>query len=360
MKKKVNRFIKLASTISLLSVATSAFAGYQIKLTETDSITFGGYIKADARTVDGEVPYRDFWIGSGVSTPVSDSQEFRITARESRFNTKYVHGDVTGFIEMDFYGTPNGNEIISNSYTPRLRHAFIKYQDWLIGQTWSTFMNTSAIPETADFGGPLVGEAFIRQGQIRYTSAYGLSLAIENPETWASNGKKKDEFPDIVGKYTMKGDWGNVSFAVLVRRLDNEDYYTTTFGGSIAGRIKASGKSDFRFQYNQGNLGRYVGVTVARDIVNNANGEAEEEQSMAYSVAYRHFWNDSMRSNIFYGYGEADLAQTKRYHMGANVFQNLTKNLSVGIEFGQYTVADEALPEDASSYYGQLTAKYVL
>ena len=81
---------------------------------------------------------------------------------------KYTHGDVMGFIEMDFWGG-GGNEIVSNSANPRIRHAFIKYKDVLAGQTWSTFMNTSAIPESADFAGATLGLVFIRQGQVRYT-----------------------------------------------------------------------------------------------------------------------------------------------------------------------------------------------
>lgn len=57
-------------------------------------------------------------------------------------NIKYVHGDVTGFIEIDFYGeavSGGGNELITNSSKPRLRHAYIKYKNVLAGQTWTTF-----------------------------------------------------------------------------------------------------------------------------------------------------------------------------------------------------------------------------
>ena len=124
---------KLLLATAFTGLATAANAGYEIKLSEKDTLTFGGYIKVDARYVDGDVGYRDFWIGTG--TPLTeDASQFRVFANETRFNTKYVHGDVMGYVEMDFLGG-GGNEIISNSAHPRLRHAFVKYKNVLAGQT---------------------------------------------------------------------------------------------------------------------------------------------------------------------------------------------------------------------------------
>ena len=137
---------KLLLATGLLALASTANAAYEIKLDNDDSITFGGYIKADARYIDGTVGATDYWYGGGSALDESISN-FGIAVNESRINTKYKHGDLTGFIEMDFYGDAvkgGGNEIISNSSNPRIRHAFIKYKNLLIGETWSTFVNTSA------------------------------------------------------------------------------------------------------------------------------------------------------------------------------------------------------------------------
>ncbi|PIE39254.1 MAG: hypothetical protein CSA53_02410, partial [Gammaproteobacteria bacterium] len=69
-------------------MAMASHAGYEVKLTDNDTITFGGYIKADARYVSGDVAYRDFWIGAG--TPLAESKsQFKIFANETRFNAKY-------------------------------------------------------------------------------------------------------------------------------------------------------------------------------------------------------------------------------------------------------------------------------
>ncbi|TWX73692.1 DcaP family trimeric outer membrane transporter [Colwellia sp. C1TZA3] len=373
---------KLLLATGLLAMAGSATAGYEIKLSDEDTITFGGYIKLDARYVDGNINSitNDYWAGAG---NVGDISRTSLRATESRFNTKYVHGDVTGFIELDFHGG-GGNEIVSNSANPRLRHAFIKYKNILVGQTWSTFMNTSSLVDAVDFAGPLNAVAFIRQGQVRYTQG-NFQVALENPES-DKGDSSQDSMPDVVVKYTFNGDWGNVSVAGLARQLNTAtvtpvaftpavtvtDAITgelmtikpsvaavtgivsdteTAIGYGISGKINTFGKDDFRFQVHGGETGRYVGVVAARDLV----GE-EVEESTSYMVAYRHFWSDDIRSTAFYGKTTTDVADADRRHWGVNIFKSYTKELSFGFEVGNF----ESVDQNADSDYAQFTAKYVL
>ena len=65
-----------------------------------------------------------------------------------------------------------------------------------------------------------------------------------------------------------------------------------------------------------------------------------------------------MRSTIYYGHAEGELAKTERSHFAVNLFKSLTKNLSVGVEFGNYDVSDAGV--EADSNYLQLSAKFVL
>jgi hypothetical protein len=253
---------------------------------------------------------------------------------------------VTAIIEMDFYGS-GGNEVISKSSNPRLRHAMIKYEDFVIGQTWTTFMNTSALAETVDFAGAMVGEAFVRNTQVRY-SKNGFSVALENPESYGGD-PTNDSMPDIIAKYQFKGDWGNVSVAALVRQLTTTLGETESAAGvSIAGKINVASKDDFRFQLHQGNLGRYVGVAAATDLV----GE-EVEESSSFMVAYRHFWTEAVRSSVFYGNITTTESDVDRSHWGVNVFKNYTPKFSVGAEIGNFEMTDA----DADSSYMQVSAK---
>ncbi|RTR32635.1 DcaP family trimeric outer membrane transporter [Shewanella atlantica] len=344
----ISKIKKIALAGSMCLFAGSAMAGYDFTVGEDGKISFGGYLKVDARYVNGDVAYRDFWIGTG--TPLAeDASQFRIFANESRFNTKYVHGDVTGFIEMDFLGG-GGNQVVSNSANPRIRHAFIKYQGITAGQTWTTFMNTSAIPESADFAGATVGLAFIRQGQVRF-DAGNFQVSIENPES-VGGDTANDDLPDVVARYNLKGDWGNVSLSALGRSLNTTTGNSeTALGGSIAGRIKTFGKDDFRFQLHLGEVGRYVGVGTASDLI----GE-EVESTTSYLAAYRHYWTDTLRSTVLYGRVETDIADAERTQWSVNLFQNLTPQLAVGFEVGNFEMGDKNVDSD----YAQLSMRYAL
>ena len=211
-------------------------------------------------------------------------------------------------------------------------------------------MNTSAIPETADFAGATVGLVFIRQGQLRY-SAGNFQVSIENPESWGGDAANDDK-PDVIARYNFKGDWGSVSVSALARSLTTSlGNSETAVGASIAGRIKTVGKDDFRFQYHKGELGRYIGVAVAKDLV----GE-EVEDMTSYLAAYRHFWNEDLRSTFMYGYAESDISGAERSQWSVNLFKNLTKELAVGFEVGEFSMDDA----DASSNYAQFSFRYGL
>lgn len=343
--KKIINVLTSATVLSTVLLSGASYAAYEIKVNDDETIKFGGFIKIDGRHVDGNVGYRDFWIGSG-TVLAEDASQTKFFANESRINTTYTGNGVTAFIEMDFYGG-GGNEIISNSSNPRLRHATIKYDNFVIGQTWTTFMNTSALAETVDFAGAMVGEAFVRNTQVRY-SKNGFSVALENPESYGGD-PTNDSMPDMIAKYQFKGDWGNVSVAALVRQLTTLTGETESAAGvSVAGKINVAGKDDFRFQLHQGNLGRYVGVAAAQDLV----GE-EVEESSSFMVAYRHFWTEAVRSSVFYGNITTTESDVDRSHWGVNIFKNYTPKFSIGAEVGNFEMAEA----DADSTYMQVSAK---
>ena len=341
-------FKKTLLATSLLACTGLAHAGYDIKIDDQSKISFGGYLQADVRYVDGNVNsyLGDFWIGNAAA---GDVQVTKFSVAGSRLNTKYVSGDITGFVELDFY-TNEGNQVLTNSIQPRLRHAFIKYKNWTVGQTWSTFMNTSSIAESVDFGGPLVATAFVRQSQIRYTNG-GFQFAIENPESYGGDSSQ-DSLPDFVGKYTFKGDWGNVAISAVARQLNTAGGETeSAVGYGVSGRINTFGKDDLRFAIHGGSSGRYVGAAASTDLV----GE-EVEDATSIMVSYRHHWTDTLRSNLYYGNTTTDVADRDRSHWGVNIFKQINKQLSYGVEVGNYEVEDM----DLDSNYAQLAVKYVL
>jgi len=346
----MKKLLSLTAAAVALGLASQANAAVTLAEDGDTKVTLGGFIKMDARHVNGDL-YRDgYWIGSAGA---GDFSQTDFNANQSRLQFKVQHGKVTGVFEVDA-DTAEGNEIISNSSGIRIRHAFIKWDNWLVGQTWSTFMPLHALAETLDFGGAHVGEAFIRQGQIRYTNG-GFSFALENPFTFGGDrDESKQSMPDIIARYDFKGDWGQANVGALFRKVDQSGIDETAVGFNAAAKIKTGGKNDLRISVAQGEYGRYVGTVAVPDIIT-VDGETKVEEGTSFTLAYRHFWNDATRSTFFYGNSTTDLGDRDRTHWGVNVITSVTSKLKTGVEFGEYS-QDEAT--DLSSNYLMFSAVY--
>ena len=360
-------------------------------LDKTD-VTFSGYLKADAmfsQYSDGTLGSgnigRDFYIPS--LTPVGgedENSQFDAHIKQSRFrfttNTELGNGKkVTGVLEFDFHATPNGNERISNSYTPRVRHAFIKYDNWLIGQTWTTFQDVGALPESVDFIGVTDGTIFVRQTMVRYSNG-GFQIALENPETtitpFGGGGRivaDDNSVPDLIARYTTKGKWGHVTVAGLVRELayvneqggSNIDASETGYGVSLTAKINL-GKDDLKLMANAGSgMGRYIALNAANGAVLNANGDLEAIDSTGIAIAYRHWWNNQWRSTFMYSQFSADndvvltgTGVTKESSsIRANLMYSPSKELTFGAEYA-YAERETESGADGDMSRLQFTAKY--
>lgn len=371
-----NLFKPTLLTLSICSAA-AALPSQAIELYSSGSgeeltkVSLNGYAKIDLRHVNGDIAYQDYWVGNFPGGEPTDTSTTVFNVRESRVGMTVQHGEVSGYVEIDFYGG-GGNEIISNSSNVRLRHFYVNYKNWMAGQNWSTFMPLRALPEALDFGGPHVGEIFIRAVQLRYTTG-NWQFAIENPETWGDGdigapssalgltGDEADpdeDTPDIVARYNLNKAWGSVSFGALVRIIDQGGLDDTGTAFMLSGRIPTYGKDDLRFQVSTGSLGRYAAAAMTNDIVRGPlNDELVVEETTAFTVAYRHFWHDTLRSTAFYGTAETDITERQRAHWGVNLIDSVTQYLDVGIEIGNYAVKDHAIT-DVSSNYLQFSAKY--
>ncbi|WP_075187085.1 DcaP family trimeric outer membrane transporter [Teredinibacter haidensis] len=380
---------KAVLTSGLAAASLCAATGTQaIELGTYDNTTvkLGGYIKLDAISStysDGTLAAgnlgRDFYVPS--LTPVggeSANSTMDIHAKQSRFNigtTTSLDGHtLKTFVEMDFHATPNGNERVSNSYTPRMRHAFLTYDNWLFGQTWSTFQNVGALPETVDFIGNTDFGIFVRQAQVRYTAG-NFQFSVENPETTITpfgGGTRivtdQNALPDFVGRYNYSSDNLAFSAAVLARQLAYNDTVndssTSSLGLSLSGKYKI-GKDDIRFGLNSGSgMGRYIGLNVANGAVMTASGDLETIDSTAYYLAYRHLWNEKWRSNISYSAitvdNDTDLTGTavtdSTDSLRVNLFHSPVPNLSLG---GELAFANRELESgvDGSMTRVQFSAK---
>lgn len=365
-------------TVSAASAAVLGVMSLGAQANETD-IDFGGFVKLDMMVsdyTDGQAPSsgsiaRQQYIPS--LTPVGGEGDDMVTdfhARQSRFflttDTELDNGEtLTGHIEMDFMLTPDGDQRISNSYNPRLRHAFLKYGKWTFGQTWSNFQDLNILAESVDFIGITDGIIFNRQAQIRYTSG-GFSASIENPETTVTpvgGGRiiSSDGFaPDVTFKYTGKTDNLTWQASALLRQLTYDVSQTgddeTTFGYGVSFGAKYTfGMDDIRASVTTGSgLGRYLGLNTWNGAYIDSNGELEAIDSTGVSFAYRHFWTEKLRSNVVYSRGWADndeelLASVNpatyteyTQRLAFNLMYSPASNLTFGAEISQANRETEA------------------
>ncbi len=354
---------KLTAAEEKAAPAKAPAAAPAEKSATTTTYKFGGYAKFDAMfsdysdaTPDGNALIREFLYapqipigdGTGSSDATADFQ-----ARESRINfradTTTAGGDkITAYFEMDFLTHGDGNEVVSNSYSPRLRHAFLKYNKWTFGQTWSTFMDVSVLPEALDFVGPVESTTFIRQAQIRYTSG-NLELAAENPQTFVAGGTRdQSTVPDLIARYTFKMDGGSyIRVAGLLRSLKvgpagGSQADEMGFGVSASAKIKFDNGDDLRAMATFGDgVGRYVGLGFVLDgYIDATSSEIETAEALAWFVGYRHLWNSKWRSNIMYGSTSVDYnddLQAASFNDTAssfhfNVIHNVLPKLDIGAE----------------------------
>ncbi|MGI2136350.1 DcaP family trimeric outer membrane transporter [Shewanella baltica] len=382
--------LSLMGSAILLALASSANAA---SLKDTD-VEFGGYIKADIMFSDygngapdsGDLSRQFYVPGTIYGKEGNGNQVVDFQARETRFNFKAatdVDGHkLSGFIELDFMTHTDGNERTSNSYSPRIRHAFVSYDNWTVGQTWTTFQNAAALPENLDFVGAADGTPFARQTLLRYTQG-NFQFAIENPETTVTPNQGgaritsgSGVFPDVIARYNLKTDGGAAfSFAGIARQLNLETKIGATqidssalgYGASVAGIIPV-GKDDLRFTatYGEG-LGRYMALNYINAGVLDANGDIESIRTFGGFVSYRHWWNEQWRSSVTLSGMQADndVALTgsgvnkDAYSGYINLLYSPSKPLTFGVEY-MYAKNSKENGDDGDLSRIMFSAKYVL
>ncbi|ADN76487.1 porin [Ferrimonas balearica DSM 9799] len=377
---------KLPKT-ALAPVAIALLAASPLAQADTE-FKFGGYVKADVMVSDysNGAPSdsnlsRQFYVPGTIYG--DDSRASTVTdfqARETRFNFT-SNSDLDGhtlkfFLELDFFTHSDGNQRVSNSYSPRLRHATVTFDNWTAGQTWSTFQNPGALPEALDFVGAAEGTPFVRQGLIRYTAG-GFQVALENPKatfTNAEGGRVESDssyIPDFVARYNFKGGDASFSIAGLVRQLEIDengfDESETGYGVSFAGVVPVFNRDMLKFMLNYGDgAGRYLAL-------NYANGAAltdagtETISSVSGFVSYQHWWSDRWRSNITASAFEADNpdvlansnANETSYSGNINLLYSPVKPVTIGVEY-LYALNEQADGDDGELNRFMLSFKYAL
>jgi len=304
------------------------------------AIKFGGFVKMNIVESFDPIGTTDRFIVGTIPVPQEGgSNNATLTVSQSRLSVEMrdttQYGAVRAFLEADFSG---------NNDTFKLRHAFGQYKSFLIGKTWSTFMDTRSRPEDLDREG-INGQIFIRQAQVRYFPKIGqdwhLLLSAEDPTAVIKNGTGISQYPDLVA--SVERDiferW-HVKSSLLLRKMygecdcqDGKSDTTTGWAISVSGMTGISRwdkRDNFQIQLSYGEgYSHYVndlGSIGAPDaIFDPATAQLSAVPVFAMYASFQKWWSPNMRSSFIYGYVNAN----NKYRNYAPESYNNTNRFSV-------------------------------
>ena len=286
------------------------------------------------------------------------SDEFKSTLAATRlgmdFKAPVGAGDkaLSGKVEVDFLGGASFDNL-------RIRHAYISYANWLIGQTWSNFAVPDYIPETVD---ALVyaGGSIKRTPQVRYTSTISpetnLVFAVEDPKDATITGIKQ-RLPALTARLNHKfAD----NLTVSARAMGNEKRVNedekTAWGVGLGAKYDVvpgtTLKADYYHVKGDSSFVSYANTGV----ITATNGDLLQSEFDSISVGLTQQFNDKLRGTLGYGYmnfsndqdyvnaliastpadttqSNATKANKDLWQAWANVFYSPTKPLSFGLEY---------------------------
>ena len=344
------------------------------------AIKFGGFVKMNIVQSFDPIGTKDRFIVGSIPAPQTDGpNNAALTVSQSRLSVEMrdttQYGAVRAFLEADFAGSGD---------TFRLRHAFGQYKSFLVGKTWTTFMDTRSRPEDLDREG-INGQIFLRQAQVRYFPKIGqdwhLLLSAEDPTAVIGGGTGISQYPDFVA--SVERDiftrW-HIKSSLLLRKmygecdcLEGESDTTSGWAFTVSGTtgIKRWDERDnlqVQLTYGEG-YSHYVndlGSIGAPDAIFNPDtGQLSPVPVFAMYASFQKWWSPNMRSNFLFGYVNVDNKYVADYPDSYNNTSRFSVNfiwspiarIDLGAEFlyGQRTNQNG---DTGDAKQVQLSAKY--
>ena len=293
-----------------------------------------------------------------------NSDRLRSTLAATRlgldFKTQVAEQEVKGKIEVDFLGGSNFDNL-------RIRHAYVNYGNWLLGQTWSNFAVPDYMPESID-ALALVGGAVKRTPQVRHTTKFSpqtnLVVAAEDPK----DGTVNQRLPALTARLNHQfADNFNISARAMghEKRVNNDEEMAWGVGlGAKYDVVPGTTlKADY---YHVKGDSSFVSFTNS-GVVKQADGSLVQSEFDSITVGLTQQFNEKLRGTLGYGYmtfdknqnytnaliastpttekeSNATRANKDLWQAWANVFYSPTKPLSFGLEYvyGERTALEAA------------------
>ena len=270
---------------------------------------------------------------------------FDATATTTRigvdFKTPIQGADIGGKVEVDFRGG-------SSNDTVRIRHAYLTYNDWLFGQTTSSFLSSETTPEMLDFNAPL-GIGTYRTPMVRYShtldanTRYFLGLEKGNDDNRlpAATAKINHKFADGAGVVTGRALLQEVRARALNSTTNQPaPYFDETelgWGLAVGANFKPTDQLTLNADYShvKGD-DKFLLYTENRYTAKGDNIELNEFNAVSLGATYK--FTPQWRSTLGYGAifyddatGSDDNDQLQQGWL--NVMFNPVKPITFGAEY---------------------------
>ncbi|WP_180036360.1 MULTISPECIES: DcaP family trimeric outer membrane transporter [unclassified Acinetobacter] len=258
---------------------------------------------------------------------------------------------LSGKIEVDFLGGDKFDNL-------RIRHAYMSYANWLIGQTWSNFAVPDYMPETVD-ALAYAGGAVKRFPQVRYTAKFSpqtnLVVAAEDPK----DNSITQRLPALTARLNHQfADNMSVSARAMghEKRINSDE--EMAWGVGLGAKYDVTPSTTLKADYYHVKGDSSFVSFANTGTIQGANG-LEQSEFDSITVGLTQKFNEKLRGTVGYGYMSFDqdadyLAATpadKRtgvnkdlWQAWANVFYSPIKPVSLGLEYvyGERTALEAA------------------
>ena len=299
---------------------------------------------------------------------------FYMEASQSRFGLEATTRksrtvpELFGRLETDFRGANN---------SLRLRHAFVRWGPFTVGQTWTTAAHVSTLPTTVDAEGPN-SAITLRSVQVRYTrqlsSGVAFSGAIENPSpdltTTFATQPVNSRIPDLVARVRGAQGVRELQMAGIIRSLPFADSTgnvrdVTGWGVALSGRFgMRADKDELLFQGIWGHgIARYVAGFTGRGLdltLDSATGAVYATALRGAYLSYGHLLQPGLSAYGTVGYARIDnrafeppTAFKRGGYLALSLFRDTPWGARVGFE---YTFGTRVNKDNASDWAHRLQA----